>query len=235
MAVEKVINHEVSGFNLEEMVKAGLHFGHVCSRLHPKMKKYIFGVRKTVHIFDLKETAQKLRLALDHVEELIRDNKKILFVGTKIQHREPVRELAGEFGFSYVATRWLGGFLTNFDVMRKRVVYWQGLRDQVQDASFAKRPKKEQARLKRELFNLTTKFAGIEKMEKLPDALFICDIRKDNIALKEAIRMKLPVIAITDSNVDPSLVDWPIPTTDDGISAAKYIFEKLRESILKAK
>ena len=234
--VEQIVK-KVKGFglDLEEMVKAGLHFGHRKSKLHPKMKPYIFGIRKTVHIIDLEETAKKLAEALEFIQNILKEKKTILFVGTKIQHQGLIKELAEKYNFPYVSERWLGGSLTNFDIMRKRVAYFQELRDKVNSEEFAKYGKKEQSMLKRELRNLTTKFAGVESLEKLPNALFIFDIRKDNLALREAKRMGVPVVAVVDTNVDPSQVDWPIPASDDGAKAAEYILGKVDEAIEKVK
>ena len=217
------------------MVKAGLHFGHRKSKLHPKMKPYVFGIRKTVHIINLEETVKKLVEALEFIQNTFKEGKTILFVGTKAQHQGLIKELAEKHSLPYVSERWLGGSLTNFGIMRKRVAYFQELRDKVNSEDFAKYGKKEQSMLKRELRNLATKFGGVEFLEKLPDALFIFDIKKDNLALREAKRIGVPIIAIVDTNVDPSQVDWPIPASDDGMKAAEYILGKVDEAIGRAK
>lgn len=235
MVEQEVKQTKEFGLDLEEMVKAGLHFGHRKSKLHPKMKPYVFGIRKTVHIINLEETAKKFADALKFIQDIFKEKKTILFVGTKVQHRGLIKGLAEKYNLPYVSERWLGGSLTNFGIMRKRVAYFQELRDKVNSEGFAKYGKKEQSMLKRELRNLTTKFGGVESLEKLPNALFVFDVRKDNLALREAKRMNIPVIAVVDTNVDPSEVDWPIPASDDGIKAARYIVGKVEEAIEKVK
>lgn len=231
MVEQGVKKAKAFGLDLEEMAKAGLHFGHRKSRLHPRMKPYIFGIRKAVHIIDLEETAKKLAEALEFIQGIFKEKKTILFVGTKVQHQELIKELAEKYSFPYVSERWLGGSLTNFGIMRKRVAHLQELKDKINSEGFAKYGKKEQSMLKRELRSLTTKFAGVESLEELPDALFIFNIKKDNLALREAKRMGIPVIAVVDTNVDPSQVDWPIPASDDGIKAARYVLGKVDEAI----
>ena len=235
MVEQNVKKAKAFGLDIEEMFKAGLHFGHRKSKLHPKMKPYVFGIRKTVHIINLEETVKKLVEALEFIQNTFKEGKTILFVGTKAQHQGLIKELAEKHSLPYVSERWLGGSLTNFGIMRKRVAYFQELRDKVNSEDFAKYGKKEQSMLKRELRNLTTKFGGVEFLEKLPDALFIFDIKKDNLALREAKRIGIPVIAVADTNVDPSQVDWPIPASDDGMKAAEYILGKVDEAIGRAK
>ncbi len=218
--------------NLEEMVKAGLHFGHKTSNLHPKMKPYIFGIRKTVHLIDLGETAGKLKEALIFIGELVSEGKVILLVDTKAPHQELIREIAQECKIPYVVERWIGGSLTNFSVIKKRIAYLKELREKTLSADSQKYTKKERLDTSRELQKLELKFGGIESLDKTPDALFICDIKKDDLALKEAKMKGIPVIAIVDTNADPGLVDCAIPANDDAISSVRYILEKVKDIIL---
>lgn len=221
--------------NLEEMAKAGLHFGHKTSKLHPKMLSYIFGVRNTIHIIDLEKTKEKLKEAIVFIQNLVKEKKTILIVGTKIQLKELVKEFATEFSFPYVNHRWLGGLFTNFEVMKKRVEYLKELEQKKEKGEFEKYTKKEKTLLERKLTKLKEKFEGIKNLEKLPDAVFILDMEKDKLAVKEARKMGIKIIAISHTNVDPTLADFPIPANDDAISSVKYILEKVKEAILMVK
>lgn len=224
-------------FNLdeEEMLKAGLHFGHRSSRLHPKMEPYIFGVRKTVHIIDLEKTRQKFEEALKFIKELASQGKIILFVGTKIPHKELLKKITQECSMPYVSERWLGGSLTNFKVMKQRIKTLKGLEEKKQSEGFEKYTKKERAQIEEEIQRLENKFGGIKNLEDLPNAVFICDMRKDGLAAKEARMKEIPVIGIVDTNIDPTQADYPIPANDDAISSVRYILEKVKEVILKSK
>lgn len=224
------------GLDVEQMVKAGLHLGHKVSKLHPNMKPFVFSMRKTVHIIDLEKTKQSLSQALEFIEKSIGEGKTMLMVGTRVPHNKMVEEVAKECGLPYVTERWLGGFLTNFSTMRKRVEHFKELRDLVNSEEFSKKhTKKERMKISKELSVLETKFGGVEELEELPNILFICDVDKDKIAVKEAKTKQIPVVAICDTNTDPSLIDWPIPANDDAISSIKYILEKVKEVVLKAK
>ena len=221
--------------NVEEMGKAGLHFGHKTSKVHPKMFPFIFGVRNTVHIIDLEKTKQKLEEALKFIQELVLQNKTILFVGTKPQIKDLVKEIASELGYPYVNERWLGGTFTNFEVIKKRAEYLKDLEKKKAEGFFEKYTKKERAEIEKEIQKLEKKFGGIKNMEKLPDAIFICDMVKDKLAVKEAREKGIKIIAISDTNTDPTLADYPIPANDDAVSSVKYILEKVKEAILKVK
>jgi len=233
----KEIKEKTSSFGLnpEEMVKAGLHLGHSTSKLHPRMKPYIYGIKKTIHIINLEKTLEKLKQALEFVQKAISEGKTILLVGTKPQHKELIKSLAEECNFPYVNQRWLGGTLTNFSIMRKRIKHFQELRSKINSEEFDQYTKKEQTKMKEELHNLENKFGGVEEMESLPEIVFICDIRKDEIALKEAKKKEISVIAVVDTNANPALVDWPIPASDDAVSSARYILDKIKKAILTAK
>ena len=223
------------GISPEEMAKAGLHFGHRASRVHPKMKPYIFGVRNTVHIIDLEKTAEKFREALGFIKKLISENKTLLFVGTKVQIKDLTRDVSKECDLPYIVERWLGGTLTNFKTIEKRLEYFKELERKKEKGELKKYTKKEQAKIDHEIKNLEIKFGGIKNMEKLPEAVFILDMKKDNLAIKEARKKGVAIIGIADTNVDPGLADYPIPANDDAISSVKYILEKVKEVILKTK
>jgi small subunit ribosomal protein S2 len=221
--------------DIEEMAKAGLHFGHKTSKVHPKMFPYIFGVRNTIHIIDLEKTKEKLKEALNFIQKLIKEKKIILVVGTKIQFRELVKEFANQFNFPYVNYRWLGGIFTNFDVMKKRAEYLKELEEKKEKGEFEKYTKKEKMILEKKLKRLKEKFEGIKNLEKLPDAVLILDMEKEKLAVKEARKMGIKIIAISHTNVDPTLADFPIPANDDSISSVSYILGKIKEAILSVK
>jgi len=221
--------------NVEEMAKAGLHLGHKTSKVHPKMFPFIFGVRNTVHIIDLEKTKQKFEEALKFIQELVSQNKVILFVGTKPQIKDLVKEIATELDYPYVNERWLGGTFTNFEVIKKRAEYLKDLEKKKAEGFFEKYTKKERAEMEKKIQKLQKKFGGIKNLEKLPDAIFICDMVKDKLAVKEAREKGVKIIAISDTNADPTLADYPIPANDDAISSVKYILEKVKEVILKAR
>lgn len=225
---------ENSSLSVEEMGKAGLHFGHRTSRTHPKMSRYLYGTRNTVHIIDLEKTKEKFEEALEFIQKLISENKVLLFVGTKVQAKELMKNTAIECGLPYISERWLGGTLTNFEIIKKRVEHFKDLEDKKIKGELEKYTKKERAKVDKELRDLETKFGGIKNLEQLPAAIFILDMKKDNLAVKEARMKGIIVMGITDTNVDPTLADYPIPANDDAISSLKYILEKVKEAILKA-
>lgn len=231
---KKIKNNDFQ-LDIEEMAKAGLHFGHRTSRLHPKMKPYLEGVRNTVHIIDLEKTKEKFIEALKFIQEIISQGKVLLLIGTKIQVKNLVKEMAGECSLPYVNERWLGGTFTNFEIMKKRIEYFKDLERKKKEGELEKYTKKERAKIDQELSKLEIKFGGLKNLEKLPEAIFVLDMKKDNLAVKEARRKGVKVIGIADTNVDPTLADYPIPANDDAISSVKYILEKVKEVILKAK
>jgi len=219
----------------EEMSQAGLHFGHRTSRIHPKMDPYLYGVRNTVHIIDLEKTAEKFKEALKFIQELISEGKILLLVGTKIQAKDLVKDVAKDCGLPYVNERWLGGTFTNFEVIKKRVEYFKDLEKKRTEGELEKYTKKERAKIDQELRNLEIKFGGIRDLTQLPGAIFVLDMKKDDLAVKEARMKGIKVIGISDTNVDPTLADYPIPASDDARSSVKYILEKVKEVIIKAK
>jgi small subunit ribosomal protein S2 len=199
------------------------------------MFPFIFGTRNTIHIIDLEKTKQKLEEALKFIQELSSQNKIILFVGTKPQIKDLVKEIATELGYPYVNERWLGGTFTNFEVIKKRAEYLKDLEKKKAEGFFEKYTKKERTEIESKIQKLEKKFGGIKNLERLPDAIFICDMVKDKLAVKEARRKGVKIIAISDTNADPTLADYPIPANDDAISSVKYILEKVKEVILKAR
>ncbi len=223
------------GISVEEMAKEGLHFGHKSSKIHPKMKPYLYGVRNGIHIIDLEKTKEKLGEALKFIRELISENKVLLVVGTKVQAKKLVKDFAKECGLLYVSERWLGGTFTNFGVIKKRIDHFKDLEDKKTKGELEKYTKKERGKIDLELKGFERKFGGIKDMEKLPDAIFVLSMEKDNIVIKEAKDKNIKIIAVSDTNTDPTSVDYSIPANDDALNSIKYILKKVKEVILKAK
>jgi small subunit ribosomal protein S2 len=221
--------------SVEEMTGAGVNFGHRVSKLHPRMKPFVAGVKNNVHLFDLEKTAKELEKALKFISKTVSEGKTLLFVGTKIQVKGLIKLAAEECGLPYVTERWLGGTFTNFETITKRVNYFKDLERRKAIGDFEKYTKKEKMGLEKEIELLRVKFEGIKNLTKLPDAVFIFDIYKDDTCLREAKRKGIKIIAICDTNTDPSQVDYPIPANDDAISSVKYILEKTKEAILNSK
>ena len=220
---------------LDEMKKAGLQFGHRTSRAHPKMRQFLQGVRNTIHIIDIEKTAEKLKQTLAFIQELISDNKIILFVGTKVQVKDLVEEIASACKMPYVTDRWLGGTFTNFEIIKKRIEYFKDLQKKKEDGELEKYTKKEKAKIEREIAGLAKRFEGMRDLTKFPDAIFVIDMKKDALAIKEARQKNIKVIAIADTDVNPDLTDSFIPANDDAISSVTYILEKVKEVILNTK
>lgn len=221
--------------NPEEMAQAGLQFGHRTSRINPKMKPYIYGVRNSVHLINLEKTVQNLQEALKFIQKIISEDKILLLIGTKIQIKDLVKNIAKDCDLPYINERWLGGTFTNFKTIKKRIEYFKELEEKREKGELAKYTKKERAKMDKELRNLEIKFGGIKELKGLPDAIFVLDMKKDALAVNEAGKKGVIVIGIADTNVDPTLADYPIPANDDAISSVKYILEKMKEVILKAK
>ena len=232
--ITKKTKSEDFNLDLEEMTKAGLYFGHRTSRIHPKMKPYISTTRNNVHIIDLEKTAENFKKALKFIKETISENKVLLVIGTKIQSKNLTKEFAKDCGLPYIVERWLGGTFTNFRTIKKRVEYFKDLEDKKKKGELKKYTKKERIKIDRELKNLENKFGGIKNLEKIPDVIFVLDMKKDSLAVKEAEKKGVKIVAVADTNVDPSLVDYPIPANDDAISSIKYILDKVKEVIIKS-
>ncbi|OGZ18606.1 MAG: 30S ribosomal protein S2 [Candidatus Nealsonbacteria bacterium RBG_13_42_11] len=230
-------SQKISDFkvNPEEMAKAGLHLGHKTSSTHPKMKPFIYGTRSGVHIIDLEKTAEKMKEALKFIQGLVSEKKTLLLVGTKVQAKELVKNMAQECGLPCVSERWLGGTFTNFDTIKKRIDYFKDLEKLKATGEWEKYTKKERIKIDKELAELQVKFGGIKNLTLLPDAILVLDMRKDIAAIKEAKIKGVKIVAIAHTNVDPTLVDYPIPANDDAIPSIKYILDKVKEVILKAK
>lgn len=221
--------------NIDEMAAAGLNFGHKVSKLHPKMKHYVSGIKNNVHIFDLEKTAKELEKALAFISKIVSDGKSVVFVSTKIQLKNLVKEAAEECGIPYVTERWLGGTFTNFETIKKRVDHFKDLQNKKETGEFEKYTKKERLNFDREIEKLKIKFEGIKNMQKLPDAVVIFGIDKDITAAREAKKKGIKIIALCDTNVNPDIVDYPIPANDDAISAVRYIIERVEETIINSR
>ena len=217
---------------MKQLLEAGVHFGHQTRRWNPKMKEYIFTERNTIHIIDLQKTVKKIDEAYDAMKELA-EKGDILFVGTKKQAQDSIKEEAERCGQFYVNNRWLGGTLTNFKTIKTRVARLLELREMETDGTFAVLPKKEVAKLKLEMEKLDKNLGGIVGMNKLPAALFIVDTKKEHNAVAEARRLNIPIVAIVDTNCDPDEVDYVIPGNDDAIRAVKLIAGKMADAIIE--
>jgi len=220
---------------IKELLEAGAHFGHQTSRWHPRMKKYIFTKRNGIHIIDLEQTAGMLAKASEYIKNIVGDGGKILFVGTKKQAQAIVQEEAKRCGMFYVNQRWIGGTLTNFAAIQSRIDYLVRLEDQQAKGEMARLPKKEAQKLTEEIEQMNLQLGGIKEMTALPDALFIVDPSKERIAIAEAQRVGIPVIAMVDTNCNPDEIDAPIPSNDDAIRAIKLVTSKIASAILEAK
>jgi small subunit ribosomal protein S2 len=221
--------------NVDEMAQAGVNFGHRISKLHPKMKQYVAGIKNNVHNFDLEKTAKELEKALGFVSKLVSEGKTVLFVGTKIQLRNIVKSAAEDCEMPYVTERWLGGTFTNFETISKRVTYFKDLEKKKASGELDKYTKKERLNFDRELESLRVKFEGIKNMTKLPDAIFIFGLDRDIISAREAKIKGIKIVAIVDTNVDPDIADYLIPANDDAISSVGYIIDKVKEVINNSK
>ncbi|MBA2870832.1 small subunit ribosomal protein S2 [Anoxybacillus calidus] len=225
----------MSVISMKQLLEAGVHFGHQTRRWNPKMKKYIFTERNGIYIIDLQKTVKKVEEAYNFVKELAANGGKILFVGTKKQAQESVKEEAERSGMFYVNQRWLGGTLTNFETIQKRIKRLKDIEKMAEDGTFDVLPKKEVVKLKKEQERLEKFLGGIKEMKQLPDALFVIDPRKERIAVAEARKLNIPIVGIVDTNCDPDEIDYVIPANDDAIRAVKLLTSKIADAILEAK
>lgn len=221
--------------SMKQLLEAGVHFGHQTRRWNPKMAEYIFTERNGIYIIDLQKTAKKIEEAYAFVRDVVLDGKDILFVGTKKQAQEAITEEAKRVGMYYVNNRWLGGMLTNFKTIRRSIDRLYQLQKMEEDGTFELLPKKEVMKLKKEMEKLEKNFNGIKEMKDMPGAMFVVDPRKEKIAIAEAKRLNIPVVAIVDTNCDPEEVDYVIPGNDDAIRAVKLIVECIANAVLEAK
>ncbi|HEY4331514.1 MAG TPA: 30S ribosomal protein S2 [Ilumatobacteraceae bacterium] len=214
-----------------QMLEAGVHFGHQTRRWNPKMKRFIFGERNGIYIIDLEQTLQRAEVAYNFVRELSAKGGSVLFIGTKKQAQDPVRSYAEKCGMPYINERWLGGMLTNFETISKRVGKMQEYERMKVSGEFDAMPKKEALLLSRELEKLQKNLGGIRGMQQRPDAVFILDTKKEHIAVTEANKLKIPIIAVVDTNVDPDVIQYPIPGNDDAIRANALMSRVIAEAI----
>lgn len=229
------VNHkDMSQAELKEMLANAVHFGHQTQKWNPKMRPYLYGVRDGIHIFDLQKTFDQLQAAMTFIQKSIAEGKKVLFVSTKQQAASVVENTAKKCNMPYVTHKWIGGLLTNFSTVKKRIKYYLDLEEKSASGDFEKYTKKEASQFKKDLEKLQIAFGGLKGLKKAPDVLFIVDCVRDHIAINEARKLNIPIVAITDSNADPDMVDYPIPGNDDAVKSLKYFMSKVEDSILNA-
>ncbi len=225
----------MSVVSMKQLLEAGVHFGHQTRRWNPKMAEYIFTERNGIYIIDLQKTAKKINEAYNFVRDIAADGKDILFVGTKKQAQDAVKEEAMNCSMPFVNARWLGGMLTNFRTIRRRIERLNQLRKMEEDGTFDLLPKKEVAKLKLEIEKLEKFLGGIQDMKGIPGALFIVDPRKERIAVSEAKKLGIPIVAIVDTNCDPDEIDAVIPGNDDAIRAVKLIASVISAAVIEGR
>ena len=216
---------------IEKMFDAKLHFGHKRTKKHAKMQPFIYGTRNGIDIIDLLETKKYIKEALDFLKEAKKKDYLILFVGTKAPAKRLLRELAEKNDMPYVSERWIGGTLTNFEIISSRVKYLKETQEKIEKKEFEKYKKKERIKIDKEMAKIERKIGGLKKLSRIPDLMFIVDIEEEKIAVKEAKTKKIPIIGICDTNGDPRLADYPILANDESISSLKYIFNKAEEAL----
>lgn len=221
--------------SVEEMMMAGMHFGHRTNRWHPKMKPFIFSDKKGVYIIDLRKSQEQLAAALDFMAQLISEGKSVLFVGTKNQVKGPLKAMAKAINQPYIVGKWLGGFLTNFSMVKKSVQKYKELVSDKESGRLDRYTKKERSDFDREIKKLEERVGGLTNVSKLPDALFVWDIKEEETAVKEARVKNIPVIAICDTNVDPGLVNYPIAGNDDSTKTIALVTETIRQNLSQIK
>jgi len=223
----------MSMVRMKELLEAGAHFGHRRSAWNPKMKPYIYQERNRMHILDLSVTVKKIAGACEFIRNLAAAEGKILFVGTKRQAKKCIEEEAKRCDAPYINSRWLGGFLTNFSTIKKRIARLNDLERQEEEKVWENYPKKEEMVLRRELAKLSQNLGGVKDMNELPDGVYITDVKVEETAVKEAKRMAIPIIAIVDSNCDPDMIDYPIPANDDAIKSIRLITSKVTDAVME--
>ncbi|MFD2670072.1 30S ribosomal protein S2 [Marinicrinis sediminis] len=220
--------------SMKQLLEAGVHFGHQTRRWNPKMDRYIFTERNGIYIIDLQKTVKKVEEAYNFVKSIAEDNGTIMFVGTKKQAQDSVKDEAERCGMYYINQRWLGGTLTNFETIQKRTNRLHELDRMEEDGTFEVLPKKEVILLRKEKARLEKFLGGIKHMKKLPDALFIIDPRKERIAVAEARKLGIPIVGIVDTNCDPDEIDYVIPGNDDAIRAVKLLTGKMADAVIES-
>lgn len=221
----------MSDISLKDMAAHAVHFGHPTSRWNPKMKPYIYGARHGIHIFDLNKTATYLLTALEFLSKMSKEKKEILFVGTKQQCRRFLYMIKEETGMPIVTDKWIPGLLTNFKTIKERIDYFKQLKDDDANGRLVKYTKKEQTKLRKKIQDLSVALSGVENMKGRPDVLFVADIVRDHIAVKEARTLGIPVVGIVDTNADPDMADYIIPANDDAIKSLEYILTLAKEAV----
>jgi small subunit ribosomal protein S2 len=225
----------MSIITMKQLLEAGVHFGHQTRRWNPKMDTYIYMERNGIYIIDLQQTVKKFDEAYAFIKEVVADGKGVLFVGTKKQAQETIKDEANRCGMYFVNQRWLGGMLTNYKTIKKRITRLKQLEKMEADGAFEGLTKKEVAHLKNEAERLERFLGGIKDMEKLPGAVYIVDPRKEKIAVAEARKLHIPIVAIVDTNCDPDEIDYVIPGNDDAIRAVKLISAKIADAVLESR
>jgi small subunit ribosomal protein S2 len=218
--------------NLETLLAAGSHFGHLTRRWNPKMREYIFMERNGIHIIDLKKTQTKIDQACEAVKNIVEDGEDVLFVGTKKQAKEIVKSEAKRCAMFYITDRWLGGTLTNFGTIRKSIKHMKNLEKMGTDGTYENITKKEILSIEREKEKMKKVLDGIEEMKRLPGIIFIVDTKKEQIAVKEARKLNIPIVAITDTNSDPTIIDYPIPANDDAAKSISIISRVIADAVI---
>jgi small subunit ribosomal protein S2 len=225
----------LSVVSMKQLLESGAHFGHRTRRWNPKMQPYIFAERKGIHIIDLQKTLKGIDEAYDFLKEAVMERKRVLFVGTKKQAQQIVADEARRCGEFYVNNRWLGGLLTNFKTIKRRIDKLEELTEYVESDEFLRLPKKEQANIRRNLEKLEKNLGGLRGMSKLPGVIFIVDPKKEEIAVREANMLNIPIIAMVDTNCDPDVIDYVIPANDDAIRAIMLITSKMADAVIESK
>jgi len=221
--------------SVEEMVQNAVHFGHRVKKWNPKMKPYIYGDANGVHLFDLNKTKDHLENLLDVIKKTVEDGKTILFVSTKPQTTEKVAEVAAIHDMPYVTKKWFGGLLTNFDTMKERLRYYKNLKEQQETGEFERYTKKEAVKFEKEIAKLEHALGGIQNMRRVPDMLFVVDGKRDLIAIKEARKLRIPVVGFCDTNCDPDLYTHLVPANDDAVKSLGYLLGKVEETLKSVK
>lgn len=219
--------------NMKELLEAGVHFGHQTRRWNPKMKAYIFGARNGIHIIDLQKTVRLFKSTYDFIVKIVSEGYSVMFVGTKKQAHDSIVEESERCGMFYVINRWLGGTMTNFQTIRKSIDRLKELETMKEDGSINRYTKKEILKIEKDLFKLEKNLGGIKNMDELPGAIFVVDPKREKIAVREARNLKIPVIAIADSNCDPDEIDFIIPGNDDAIRAIRLICSKIADACIE--
>lgn len=225
----------MAAVSMKMLLESGVHFGHQTRRWNPKMRPFIFTERNGIHIIDLQQTVRRLEEATDWVRSLAANGGVLLFVGTKKQAQDSIREEATRAGMPYVNQRWLGGMLTNFQTIQRRIKRLEELEALKQSSALDRLPKKEASRIEEQINRLNRLLGGVREMRRLPDAVFIVDPDREHIAVSEAVRLQIPIVAMVDTNCDPSVITYPIPSNDDAIRAIRLITSRIADAIIEGR